>query len=69
MVAQADDGAILLIKKLGALASIIVGCILTAAGFTVESPAAIVVGILFLALGIVLLTLKIMRRNRTSPFG
>jgi hypothetical protein len=69
MVASASDGRILLVKKLGGLFSIIIGCLLTAVGVTFYSTSAIVVGVLFLALGAVLLTLKIIRRNQGSPLG
>lgn len=69
MVANASDGHVLLAKKLGGLFSIIIGCLLTAVGVTFESTSTIVVGVLFLALGAVLLTLKIIRRNRRSAPG
>jgi hypothetical protein len=67
MVASASDGHILLVKKLGGLFSVIIGCLLTGVGVTFESTSTIVVGFLFLALGAVLLTLKIIRRNQGSP--
>jgi hypothetical protein len=69
MVASASDGHVLLVKKLGGLFSVIIGCLLTAVGVTFESSSTIVVGVLFLALGAVLLTLKIIRRNQRSPLG
>jgi len=69
MVARASDGQLLLVKKLGGLIAIVVGCLLTAVGVTFESTSTIVVGVLFLVLGAVLLTLKIMRRNQAGPFG
>jgi hypothetical protein len=69
MVASTSDGHFLLVKKLGGLFSIIAGCLLTAAGVTFESTGTIIVGVLFLALGAFLLTLKIMRRNQRSPLG
>jgi hypothetical protein len=69
MVASTSDGRVLLVKKLGGLFSVIVGCLLTAVGVTFESTGTIVVGALFLALGAVLLTLKIIRRNQRSPLG
>jgi hypothetical protein len=68
MVADAE-GPVLLMKKLGGLFSIIVGCLLTAVGVASESTGVIVVGVLFLALGATLLTLKIMRRNRGNQPG
>ncbi|MBP1296597.1 hypothetical protein [Bradyrhizobium elkanii] len=69
MVARASDGQLLLVKKLGGLIAIVVGCLLTAIGVTFESTGTIVVGVLLLVLGAALLTLKIMRRNQTGPFG
>jgi hypothetical protein len=69
MVASASDGHVLLVKKLGGLISVIIGCLLTGVGVTFESTGTIVVGVLFLALGAVLLTLKIIRRNQRSPLG
>lgn len=69
MVARTSDGQFLLVKKLGGLVAIVVGCLLTAVGVTFESTSTTVVGVLFLVLGAVLLTLKIMRRNQSGPFG
>lgn len=67
MVAQTSDGHILLTKKLGGLFAIIIGCLLTAVGVTFESTGTTVLGVLFLALGAVLLVLKIIRRNQGPP--
>ena len=69
MVASASDGYILLVKKLSGLFSVIIGCLLTAVGVTFKSTGTIVIGVVFLALGAVLLTLKIIRRNQGSPLG
>jgi hypothetical protein len=68
MAADAE-GPVLLIKKLGGLLSIILGCLLTASGVAFESTGVTVVGVLLLALGAILLTLKIMRRNRSNQPG
>jgi hypothetical protein len=67
MVAQTSDGHVLLVKKLGGLFAIIIGCLLTAVGVTFESTGTTIVGVLFLALGAVLLVLKIIRRNQEPP--
>jgi len=67
MVAQTSDGPVLLIKKLGGLFAIIVGCLLTAVGVTFESSGTTFIGVLLLVLGAVLLVLKIVRRNEGSP--
>jgi hypothetical protein len=67
MVAQTSDGYVLLTKKLGGLLAIIIGCLLTAVGVTFESTGTTILGVLFLALGAVLLVLKIIRRNQGAP--
>lgn len=66
MVAQTNDGHVLLVKKLGGLFAIIVGCLLTAVGVTFEYGGTTFVGVLFLILGAGLLVLKIVRRNERS---
>lgn len=67
MAAQTSDGHVLLIKKLGGLFAIIVGCLLTAVGVTFrKSGDTTFVGVLFLILGAGLLVLKIVRRNEGS---
>jgi len=66
MVAQTSDGPILLIKKLGRLFAIIVGCLLTAVGVTFEYGGTTFIGVLLLVIGAVLLVLKIVRRNEGS---
>ena len=66
MVAQTSDGPILLIKKLGGLFAIIIGCLLTAVGVTFESSGTTFIGVLLLIIGAVLLVLKIVRRNEGS---
>jgi hypothetical protein len=66
MVAQTSDGHVLLIKKLGGLFAIIIGCLLTAVGVTFESGGTTFVGVLLLVIGAVLLVLKIIRRNEGS---
>ena len=68
MVAQTSDGHVLLVKKLGGLFAIIIGCLLTAVGVTFESGGTSFVGLLLLVLGAGLLVLNIVRRNeRSSP--
>ena len=67
MVAQTSDGHVLLTKKLGGMLAIIIGCLLTAVGVSYESTGTTILGVLFLALGAVLLVLKIIRRNQGAP--
>jgi hypothetical protein len=69
MAASTSDGHFLLVKKLGGLVAIIIGCVLTAVGMTFESSSTTTIGVLFLVLGAVLLTLKIIRRNQGGPLG
>jgi hypothetical protein len=69
MVATTSDGPVLLVKKLGGLIAILFGVILTAVGMTYESSGTTVIGILLLAVGAVLLVLKIIRRNQGSPLA
>jgi len=69
MVAQTNDGPLFLLKKLGGLALVIVGCLLTALGMTFEYTNTTAVGLLFLVLGAVLLTLKIVTRNQGNRVG
>lgn len=66
MVAQTSDGHILLVKKLGGLFAIIIGCLMTAVGVTFESNGTTFIGVLLLIIGAVLLVLKIVRRNAGS---
>ncbi|MCP3384166.1 MULTISPECIES: hypothetical protein [unclassified Bradyrhizobium] len=69
MVAQTTDGPVLLIKKLGGLFAIIIGCLLTAVGVTFESGGTTFIGVLLLVIGAVLLVLKIIRRNEGSSLS
>jgi len=67
MVAQAGEGPILLVKKLGGLILIVLGCLLIATGLNWGTTLQIVFGVLLLAAGVALLVLKIVRRNQSSP--
>jgi hypothetical protein len=69
MVARAGEGPILLIKKLGGMILIVLGCLLTAVGLNLGSIVQIALGIALLAGGMTLLALKIVRRNRSSQLG
>ena len=64
MAASTDPGPGLLAKKFGAMLSLIVGAALAAYGYSEGSTGAIVIGVALFALGILLLVLKIMRRNQ-----
>jgi hypothetical protein len=67
MVAQTSDGHVLLVKKLGGLFAIILGCLLTAVGVTFEYGGTTFIGVLLLIVGAALLVLKIIRRNQGPP--
>jgi Flp pilus assembly protein TadB len=56
----------LLGKKLGGLFLVIVGFLLIAAGVSVPSTGLTIFGTLVLAVGLILLVLKIMRRNENA---
>jgi hypothetical protein len=64
MAPYAGEKPILLIKKLGGILLLFVGLLLTAVGFSNGSTGLAVVGILALAAGLILLALKIVRRNQ-----
>ena len=64
MTAYAGEKPILLLKKLGGLLLVIVGCFLMAVGLNSGAMAPTAIGSLLLAVGLGLLVLKIMRRNQ-----
>jgi hypothetical protein len=64
MAAYADDKPVLLIKKFGAVAALVLGLLLTATGLSGDYNALTTIGVLLLAVGAILLVLKIMRRNQ-----
>lgn len=59
----------MLVNKLTALAFIIVGFLILASGYRYESLFGMLVGCLVLVIGIVLLVLKIVRRNQPGQPG
>jgi hypothetical protein len=63
MAISTVDGPMLLIRKLGGLMFVFVGCLGTAIGFETGSTGLIATGIVALAFGASLLVLKIVRRN------
>jgi hypothetical protein len=69
MAGHAGEGIVLFVKKLGGLISIVFGFLLTAGGIELNSVGVTILGVLFLALGAILLTLKIMRRNQSRQAG
>ncbi len=64
MAPYAGEKPILLIKKLAGILLLFVGLFLIAVGFSNGSTGLTVVGILALAAGLILLALKIVRRNQ-----
>jgi hypothetical protein len=63
MTAYASEKPVLLLKKLGGLLLVIIGCILTATGVETGAMALTAGGIVLLSIGLGLLVLKIIRRN------
>ncbi|MRG57649.1 hypothetical protein SAMN05428967_3850 [Phyllobacterium sp. YR620] len=61
-----DDRPISLFKKLGGLIAIILGFLITASGYRYGSTEFLTIGIAFIALGIILLVLMIVRRNQSG---
>jgi membrane-bound ClpP family serine protease len=66
MVARAGEGYLLLGKKLYGLLLIVLGFVLTASGVYSTSMGIATLGILSLIAGLILLALKIARRNEGS---
>lgn len=64
MAAYADDKPVLLIKKFGAVVSLVLGLLLTATGLSNDYRVLTTIGVLLLAVGLILLVLKIVRRNQ-----
>lgn len=63
-MAIADDKSALLVKKLGGLALVILGLVVGGFGFSTGVTWVATVGVVLLLAGIVLLVLKIVRRNQ-----
>ncbi len=63
-MAEYDDKPQLLIKKLGGLVALILGFLIAASGYRYGYPGLVAVGIAFVVVGLVLLVLKIVRRNQ-----
>jgi hypothetical protein len=66
MAGGAAEGPILAIKKLGGLLLVILGCLLIAAAVSAGYTGLSVAGGVLVALGAVLLALKIVRRNPSA---
>jgi hypothetical protein len=66
MATHAEGGSILLMKKFGGVALILFGLLLTATGYSGSYPGLTTVGVLLLIGGMVLLALKIARRNQAN---
>lgn len=67
MAAVETSQPVLLVKKLGAMLLLIAGTISTAFGFYAQYYGLKVAGFALLAIAILLLVLKIARRNQASP--
>lgn len=56
-----------LAKKFGGILLLVLGFVITAYGFGTESNGLGILGLVLLACGVVLLILKIVRRNQSAP--
>lgn len=63
-MAVADDKSALLVKKLAGLALVVFGLILAGYGFSVGVTWLGTVGVVLLVAGVILLIMKIVRRNQ-----
>lgn len=64
-----NGAAPLLVNKLAAIALVVLGFLILASSYRYESPFGMFGGGLLLALGIILIILKIVRRNKPSHPG
>jgi hypothetical protein len=62
---QTADTPVFLIKKLGGLVLLILGLLVTAFGYFYASSPLTFIGVILLAAGVILLALKVIRRNPT----
>jgi drug/metabolite transporter (DMT)-like permease len=67
MAAQTSEKSILLLKKLGGLILLICGVVLAALAYEDGSTGRVILGVLLAAAGIMLMVLKIVRRNTSGP--
>jgi hypothetical protein len=63
-MAVAREKPVLLLKKLGALALLLIGFLLAALGYHDRSTGLTIIGIVLIAAGLALWALKIIRRNQ-----
>lgn len=66
MTAYAGDKPAFLLKKFGAVVSLVLGLLLTATGLSNDYRVLTTIGGLLLAVGVFLLVLKIVRRNQSG---
>ncbi|MDQ8732607.1 hypothetical protein [Bradyrhizobium sp. LHD-71] len=64
MAVYAEHTPIFLIKKFAAVIFLLLGLLITATGFANQSTSLAVIGALMLSIGVLLLVLKVVRRNR-----
>jgi uncharacterized membrane protein len=60
------DSQSLLVNKVTALVLVVIGFLLLASGYRYGSPSSLVGGCLMLAIGVILLILTIIRRNKPN---
>jgi drug/metabolite transporter (DMT)-like permease len=66
MAGHAAEGPVLLMKKLGGLLLVILGCLLIAIGVNADNTGLVIIGAVLAVLGAALLALKVLRRNRSA---
>ena len=64
MTAYAGDRPAFLLKKFGAVVSLVLGLLLAATGLSNDYRGLTTIGVFLLAVGVILLVLKIVRRNQ-----
>jgi drug/metabolite transporter (DMT)-like permease len=67
MAAQTSEKSILLLKKVGGLVLLVCGVVLAALAYEDGSTGRAILGVLLAAAGIMLMVLKIVRRNTSGP--
>jgi hypothetical protein len=68
MATFADEKPLLLVKKFAGVLLLLAGLLVTAFGFGGGSNGLGILGLLLLAVGVVLLVLKVIRRNEGGQF-
>jgi hypothetical protein len=68
-IEMASDAPSFLVNKLTAIVFIVLGFLILASGYRYGSPSSLIGGCVLLVIGVILLCLKIARRNRSDSAG